>query len=289
MKLFGRKNAPEATSTAGNAAPVIVIGNEKGGCGKSTTAMHLIVGLLDRGLRVASLDLDVRQSSLSRYVANRQVYASAAGKHVSMPMHYSGSEVTGDDVSRADTPKAAERLQFLIDGARVNHDIVVIDTPGSDSPLSRIAHGAANVLVTPVNDSFVDLDVLGHIDARRKQVLGPSHYAEMVLEKRLSREGNGDTPLNWFVVRNRIGTLDSHNARDVDWALSELSSAIKFEVLPGFSERVIFRELFLVGLTILDLKEASGGKPLSSSHLAAREEVQGLVSAIADTVALPNS
>jgi len=277
MSIFGRKTVEP--SPTGRGAPVIVIGNEKGGCGKSTTAMHLIIGLIDNGYRIASIDLDVRQSSLSRYIANRQVYAEALGREVAIPAHYSGIEITGDDDLKGNSPRAAERLQFIIDGARVNHDIVVIDTPGSDSPLSRIAHGEANLLVTPVNDSFVDLDVLGHIDARKKQVLGPSHYSEMVLEKRQNQE-NRTGPLDWFVVRNRIGNLDSHNARDVEWALQELSGALNFNVLPGFSERVIFRELFLVGLTILDLKEASGGKPLSPSHLAAREEVRELVSAI---------
>lgn len=287
MNLFGRKSVDPAPTS--RAAPVIVVGNEKGGCGKSTTAMHLIVGLMDKGLRVASIDLDIRQASLSRYVANRQAYADALGREVGMPVHYSGVEVTGDDDPKGETPRAAERLQLLIDGARVNHDVLLIDTPGSDSPLSRLAHGAANLLVTPVNDSFIDLDVLGHIDARKKQLLGPSHYSEMVLEKRLNQSQDNAMPMDWFVVRNRIGTLDSHNARDVEWALGELASAMKFRILPGFSERVIFRELFLVGLTILDLKEASGGKPLSHSHIAAREEVRGLVSAILERVIVPTS
>jgi len=282
MSIFSRK--PAEPSAARSGAPVIVVGNEKGGSGKSTTAMHLIVGLMDRGHRVASFDLDIRQSSLSRYVANRKVYRDAIKRDISMPAHYSGIEIAGDEDPRGESAKAAERLQFLIDGARINHDVVVIDTPGSDSPLSRLAHGLATLLVTPVNDSFVDLDVLGHIDARRKRVLGPSHYAAMVLEKRLGREQDERTRLDWYVVRNRIRTLDSHNARDVEWALSELAGALKFDVLPGFSERVIFRELFLVGLTILDLKEASGGKPLSASHIAAREEVRGLVAVIMDKV-----
>ncbi len=287
MSLFSRKST-EPSATRGG-APVIVVGNEKGGCGKSTTAMHLIVGLMDKGYQVASFDLDIRQSSLSRYVANRKAYVEAIKREISMPAHYSGTEVTGDDDPKGESDRAAERLQFLIDGASINHDVVVIDTPGSDSPLSRIALGYATLLVTPVNDSFVDLDVLGHIDVRKKQVLGPSHYSEMVMEKRLDREQKNAARLDWFVIRNRISTLDSHNARDVSWALTELANAMKFSVLPGFSERVIFRELFLVGLTILDLKEASGGKPLSASHIAAREEVRGLVTAIMEKVAAPKS
>jgi len=261
------------------AGQIIVVGNEKGGCGKSTTAMHLIVGLLHCGKRVASIDLDVRQSSLSRYIANRRDYSSAIGKDIPMPEHYSGPSVTGDDQSII-SEQSIERATFLIEGARINHDAVIIDTPGSDSELSRLAHSMADTLITPVNDSFVDLDVLGHIDAQKKTVIGPSAYSEMILDQRLKKKDKGEQPADWIVLRNRISSLDSHNARDVDWALGEMSRRIGFRVVPGFSERVIFRELFLVGLTILDLKEASSGAPLSPSHLAARKEVLSLLQSI---------
>ena len=258
---------------------VIVVGNEKGGSGKSTTAMHLIVGLLQSGKRVASIDLDVRQCSLSRYIANRRAYSTAIGKDIAMPEHYSGPSVTGDDQANI-SERSLERAILLIDGARINHDAVVIDTPGSESVLSKLAHAMSDTLVTPVNDSFIDLDVLGHIDARNKSVVGPSQYSEMVLDQQLKRRNNGEAAADWIVLRNRIAALDSHNAKDVEWALGEMASRIGFRVVPGFSERVIFRELFLVGLTILDLKEAASGAPLSSSHRAAREEVQSLVETI---------
>lgn len=261
--------------------PIVVVGNEKGGSGKSTTAMHLITGLAGRGLRVTSLDLDIRQSSLSRYVQNRRTYSQAVGKDVPMSEHYSGKEIIGGETADQDGEQAAERMKFIAEGALANSDVVVIDTPGSRTELSRQAHEMATILITPVNDSFIDLDVLGHIDARRKQVVGPSHYSEMVLDTRLKRDPGELPPLIWHVVRNRIGQLDSHNTRDVEWALRALSGHLEFNIVSGLSERVIFRELFLVGLTILDLREASGGKPLSSSHLAARQEVEELVNLIA--------
>ncbi|MBT4888209.1 MAG: AAA family ATPase, partial [Rhodospirillales bacterium] len=255
------------------------VGNEKGGSGKSTTAMHLIVGLLQTGKRVASIDLDVRQCSLSRYIANRRAYSNAIGKDLAISEHFSGPSVTGDDLANI-TEQSIERAKLLIDGARINHDAVVIDTPGSESVLSRLAHSMSDTLVTPVNDSFIDLDVLGHIDARNKSVVGPSQYSEMVLDQQLQRRKNDVPTVDWIVLRNRIGSLDSHNARDIEWALSEMSGKIGFRVVPGFSERVIFRELFLVGLTILDLKEAASGAPLSSSHKAARKEVLSLIESI---------
>jgi chromosome partitioning protein len=54
---------------------VIVVGNEKGGSGKSTAAMHLIVALAKLDFKLGSIDLDARQSSLSRYIANRREHA----------------------------------------------------------------------------------------------------------------------------------------------------------------------------------------------------------------------
>ena len=262
---------------------VIVVGNEKGGSGKSTTAMHLIIGLMQRGLNVASIDLDVRQSTLTRYLANRKVYSKAVNKEVSMPLHFSGEDIIKGETKSFNEVQLAERLQILIDGTRINHDVLVVDTPGSDTTMSRNAHAEANVLVTPVNDSFVDLDVLGHISVKNKQIMGPSHYTEMVLDRCLNSNRKPNA-VDWFVLRNRIGTLNSHNAQDVKWALAELSNFFKFTVLPGFSERVIFRELFLVGLTILDLKDASGSETISSSHKAAREEIETLVSSIINTL-----
>lgn len=259
---------------------VIVVGNEKGGCGKSTTAMHLAVGLMLEGLSVATIDLDIRQASLSRYVANRESYMRAIGKPVPLPEHFAGADVFSENGVLRDANDTAQRLGLLVAGARVNHDALVIDTPGSDTPLSRQAHSHADTLVTPINDSFVDLDVLGHIDARRKQVMGPSHYSEMVFEQRKARAARDGGEVDWIVVRNRLSTLDSHNTRDVEWALGQFSKRLGFRVIPGFSERVIFRELFLVGLTIMDLKEASGGQPLSYSHLAARQEVRTLVDSL---------
>ncbi len=264
---------------SGQKGQIIVVGNEKGGSGKSTTSMHLIVGLLLSGKRVASIDLDVRQSSLSRYISNRRDYTTAIGKEIPMPNHFNGPAVTGDDQSII-IDQSLERTRLLIEGAQINHDVVVIDTPGSVNSLSNLAHAMADTLVTPVNDSFIDLDVLGRIDAQKKAIIGPSQYTEMILDNRLQRQKQNERTTDWIVLRNRISSLDSHNARDIEWALGEMSTRLGFRVVPGFKERVIFRELFLVGLTILDLKEAANGASLSPSHLAAREEVESLVSTI---------
>ncbi|MBC8338297.1 MAG: AAA family ATPase [Rhodospirillales bacterium] len=263
------------------AAHVIVVGNEKGGSGKSTTAMHLIVGLLQRGYSVASIDADFRQGTLSRYLANRQTFIKASGSDVKMPNPYTitrNEEDTGRETES--TEAEMQQLRLLLEGGLINHDIVVVDTPGSAGRLSAMAHSYADTLVTPINDSFVDLDVLAHVDGRRMAVMGPSHYAEMVWSQKKIRAERDGGSIDWVVMRNRLSSLDAHNKRKMEDVLQDLSRRIGLRVVPGLGERVIFRELFLAGLTIMDLKDAAGPQALSPSHRAARQEVVDLIDAI---------
>ena len=257
-------------------AHVIVIGNEKGGSGKSTTAMHVAVALLKNGHSVATVDVDSRQGTLSRYVANRDSFVASSGKPIETTRHFHVEPVDTNEVGA----HQLEKLKYLIEGAWVNHSAIVIDAPGSDSPLSRLAHSYADTLITPINDSLVDFDVLAHVDGAKMNILAPSHYAEMVWDQKKVRAERDGGSIDWIVLRNRISSLDSHNAREVDRLVRELSKRIGFRAVPGLSERVIFRELFLVGLTILDLKDASGAKALSHSHHAARQEVLTISNAI---------
>ena len=260
-------------------AHVVVVGNEKGGSGKSTTAMHLIVGLLKQDRSVASIDVDSRQGTLTRYIANREHFLKVSGNVIKLPTHYVLTD-HGDDAAETERNGELERLGFLIEGAWVNHDVVVIDTPGSAGALSRLAHSYADTLITPLNDSLVDFDVLAHVDGGNLSVKGPSHYAEMVwAQKKVRAERDGGS-IDWMVMRNRLSSLDAHNKRQMDKLLKELAMRINFRVVPGLGERVIFRELFLAGLTILDLKDAVGPTALSPSHHAAREEVMTIINAI---------
>ncbi len=266
-------------------AHMVVVGNEKGGSGKSTTAMHLIVGLMQMGFSVASVDVDFSQETLTRYLANRRAFVKAAGSDVKSPEHFTVgppeglSEDERDDANSGDGAKA-ERLRLLLEGGIINHDIVVVDTPGSAGPLSALAHSYADTLITPINDSFLDLDVLAHVDGARMAVMGPSHYAEMVWKQKQVRAQRDGGSIDWIVMRNRLSSLDAHNKRRMDDVLQDLSQRIGVRIVPGFGERVIFRELFLAGLTIMDLKDAIGPQALGPSHLAARREVEALIGAI---------
>ena len=267
----------ETRSNSAGRAHVVVVGNEKGGSGKSTTAMHVIICLLQQGQAVASIDVDSRQGTLSHYLANRLTFIKASGNDLKIPDHF-----TVDPSAEGHEEEEAEqdKLRLLIEGAYVNHDVVVIDTPGSGHALSRLAHSYADTLITPVNDSLVDLDVLANVDGRRMAIMAPSHYAEMVWEQKKVRARRDGGSIDWIVMRNRLSSLDAHNKRDMDKLIKDLAGRISFRTVVGFGERVIFRELFLAGLTIMDLKDAAGPQALSPSHLAARAEVQALVNAI---------
>lgn len=257
---------------------IIVMGNEKGGSGKSTTAMHLITALVRGGHEVGALDLDLRQKSLFRYLDNRAGYTERHSIRLPMPHRIDLAASEAD--SRADAD-AEDRAAFeaAIDNLSATCSHIVIDCPGSYSTFSRLAHARADTLITPMNDSLVDFDMLARLDPSDGRIHGPSVYSEMVWKARQSRAAEGLPPMDWVVLRNRMATFDARNKRRVGTALEDLAKRIGFRLVPGFSERVIFRELFLSGLTLLDLR---GEDPaaMTMSNIAARQEVRDLVRAL---------
>ncbi|MEX0922928.1 MAG: division plane positioning ATPase MipZ [Rhodovibrionaceae bacterium] len=264
--------------STGNPRRIIVLGNEKGGSGKSTTAMHLIVALLQTGKRIGVIDLDARQGTLSRYIENRRAFVTGDGPKLPLPelIRVERSELQNLGEAKLDE---GERLETALAQLK-DCDLVVVDTPGSDNTLSRLGHALADVLVTPLNDSFIDLDLLARIDPEGNKVLGPSVYSEMVWEQRQNRARAGRPPLDWIVMRNRLAHVDARNKREIGRLLKDLAKRIGFRLAPGFGERVIFRELFPKGLTLLDLRERGAGVELTMSHVAARQEVRQLLDTI---------
>ena len=260
-------------------AQVVVIGNEKGGSGKSTTAMHIAVSLLGDGARVATIDLDARQGTLGRYVENRAAYARRKAIDLPMPDHASVHLSTLPERGEAQADERA-RLEAALERVIDTVDYVIIDTPGSDTYLSRLAHTWADTLLTPLNDSFIDLDLLARVDPDTLKIVRPSIYAEAVWKQRQLRAVQGGRPVDWIVMRNRLSSLAARNKRDMGTVIETLAQRIGFRVAAGLSERVIYRELFLNGLTLLDLKRGGKGPSLTLSHVAARQEVRDLVSAL---------
>ncbi len=258
------------------AAHVIVLGNEKGGTGKSTTAMHLAIALMRLGHSVGLIDLDSRQQSLTRYVRNREQWVRNTGVALPTPEIKVVSRGTQE---RVIDMEADERRRFAeaVGDLQARCRFIIIDSPGSDSHLSRLGHAIADTLITPLNDSFVDFDLLAHVDPETLAVLSPSLYSEMVWDARKRRALDKRKPIDWVVMRNRLSNIDAINKRRLAELLETLSSRIGFRIAPGFGERVIYRELFLFGLTLLDLSQARAQIKMTMSHLAARQEVRDLI------------
>lgn len=259
---------------------VIVLGNEKGGSGKSTTAMHLIVALLKSGRKVGAVDLDLRQQSLTRYLENRRKFADLKGKNLDFPVL---SEVYASSLDSREQSKAQETENLKSALSRLEGcDFAVIDCPGANTHLSRIAHRHADTIVTPLNDSFVDFDLLARLDPESGVINGPSLYSEMVWEARKHRAMTGlPGGIDWVVIRNRLSATKARNKKNMGEKLEDLAARIGFRLSRGFGDRVIYRELFPMGLTLLDLGGRDAPVRLSTmSHVTARLEIRSLVASL---------
>ena len=246
-------------------AHLIVFANEKGGSGKSTTAVHTAVALATAGRSVAAIDLDARQRTLARYFENRRETERRLKVSLATPEF--------ETIDSTD-PAAVETR---IDSLAQDYEFIVIDTPGRDDPLARASITRADTLVTPINDSFVDLDLIGQVDPEKYTIRRPSFYAELIWDARKVRARSDGGTVDWVVLRNRLQHLEARNMRRVASALGELSKRVGFRVIPGLSERVIYRELFPKGLTLLDIEHLGD---VGLSHVAARQELREMVSGL---------
>ena len=255
---------------------IIVLGNEKGGTGKSTVSMHVIVSLLRMGFSVGTIDVDARQGTLSRYMDNRKATSEKMEKplplseHIPLLPSQNSSREAAIEEDQQNLQKALAQLS--------SNRFIVIDTPGSDSFLSRAAHSVADTLITPLNDSFVDLDMLVRLKSDTLDIVRPSTYAEMVWEQKKQRAIRDQGSIEWIVLRNRLSSINARNKEQMEEVMCALSKRIGFRYIPGFGERVIFRELFLSGLTVLDLEDCKMAMTLS--HVAAKQELRKLIQLI---------
>ena len=264
-------------------AHVIVVANEKGGTGKSTVSINVTIALLKAGYRVASIDLDTRQRTLTRFLENRQSWGRSSPHAAELPFHHAPDR--GETTSVADN-ETHEFGAFADAVRQIEHDyeFVVIDTPASDSYLMRLAHSLADTLVSPINDSFIDVDVFSRVHHDRAQRGTVAHYAELVLEARRRRKQVDAGLIDWVLLRNRVASIQSNNTRQIASILDRLAAELQFRPAEGLHDRVIFRELFPIGLTVLDpIEDVAKGGLLTSSQQAARKEIAQLL----DTLQLP--
>jgi chromosome partitioning protein len=260
-------------------AQVIVVGNEKGGAGKSTIALHLTTSLMGDGASVAVIDLDLRQQSLGRFLANRRAWLAHAGLEAAMPLEYRLGE-NNAYFATADAQEGLTRFETALAEAKASAEFVVIDTPGGDTALTRAAHGEADLIVTPMNDSFIDFDLLGHVDPVTLDLLKPSIYAETVWNARKTRAARDGRSIDWLLLSNRLATTEARNRKRLDTRIATLSRRIGFRVGPGLRDRVIYRELFPFGLTVADLSTQIRPVAVSLAHVAARQELRALLGAL---------
>ncbi len=260
-----------------NSAHIIVFGNEKGGTGKSTVAMHVAVGLLRLGYRVGTIDLDNHQGTLTQYIENRKSFSNTH-EVLPIPEHIHIKRVEHNNLMQQ---KLAEQelVEQAINKLKQSNDYIIIDTPGSNTYMSIVGHSFADTIVTPINDSFVDLDLLARFDKKARFEIKPNVYTRMIWDLRNQREKRDDKFVDWVVMRNRLAHLYSRNKNEVGVVLDRLSKSLGFRLASGFGERVVFRELFLEGRTLLDIKE-TGENKLSISNIAARQEVRHLIKTI---------
>lgn len=252
-------------------AHIITIGNEKGGSGKTTTCMHLMISLMQLGFKVGSMDLDTRQQSLSRYVDNRKNYAKSKNAELLIPDHLT---LNRSEKRNRDEADKEDELNFVNSLTELQkNDFIIIDTPGSDVFLSRLAHSYADTVITPINDSFIDLDLIGNVHAETFDSMKPGIYSAMLWEQKMKRAARNKGEINWIVVRNRLSSLDAKNKRNMEIAIEKLAKRFGFKVAPGFGDRVIFKELFLHGLTLHDAVNSDEIR-LSPSVIAARLELR---------------
>lgn len=265
LARVGRTQFKGINGLAVDGKHLVVFANEKGGTGKSTTAVHVAVGLAKAGWRVGLADLDSRQRTADRYIENRHAIAKRRGIHLASP-----------DV-RVLPEGREDALDGLLEDLAARADIVLVDTPGRDDPFARAVAGRADTLVTPMNDSFVDLDLIGSVDADSFKVTRPSFYAETIWDARKVRAKMDGGTVDWVVLRNRLQQLEARNMKRVAAAMIELSKRVGFRVIPGLSERVVYRELFPKGLTLLDIDQI---RDVGMSHVTARSELRALIAGL---------
>lgn len=243
----------------------IVFANEKGGTGKSTTAVHVAVALAARGEKVACIDLDSRQRTLARYLENREETMQRRGIILPMP----AVETFHDD--------NLARLDQMISRLSADHDFLIFDTPGRDDKFARFVATQSHTLVTPINDSFVDFDLIGQVDPENYKVKKLSFYAELIWEARKARAKADGVSIDWVVLRNRLHNMEARNQHRMLNAVQQLSKRAGFRAISGLNERVIYRELFPSGLTLIDKGHLGN---LATGHVVARQELRELVASL---------
>lgn len=258
--------------TSNKKAHIIVISNEKGGTGKSTLSMHLAIDLMQEGFKVACIDLDGRQGTLTKYIENRKKFCQHHQINLAIPTIYTYAPEENFSQIKNSRQQVSDKINEL---AQI-YDAIIIDTPGSKNYLFDEAHFHADTLITPISDSLIDLNAIADIDLDSKTIGKPGHYASFVWEVKKQLAAKGHAYLNWIVVGNKTSNYNSKNKNIVFEYLEKLGKLFGFRFTPGLKDRIIYKELFLMGLTVLDMQHPDLRMKMTMSHLAAKREVKSV-------------
>lgn len=251
-----------------NNTHVIVLGNEKGGTGKSTLAMHLAIRLMQENFKIAVIDLDGRQGSLTKYIENRKRFCSNNNVSLPIPSLYV-FEPQKDEANKSE-------IKNLINDLKGRFDALILDTAGSRNYLFELAHEYPHTLITPISDSLIDLAAIADINPQTGEILRAGHYAEFVWDVKKKLAAQNLPCLNWVVCGNKISSFNSNNKKTVFAKLENISKLYGFRFSAGLKDRVIYKELFLDGLTVLDMNTPELHKRMTVSHLSAKMELNSL-------------
>jgi len=262
-------------------AQIILLGGNKNGSGKTTIAIHIAISLLKLGFSVASVDLDERQQSLSRYIGNRREFSKQFGGELLFPEHFEVS-MNADDDTGTDIDTNNENigeLANLFQNKLAHYDFVIVDTPSNNTNVSIAAHSYADILITPVNDSFDEVGLLGNMSSRDFSTIAPGTYSSMLLSQKLKKAERDGRSINWIIARNRFGSLGVLGKRNIGFMFNRLSRKLGFRVILGFDNHTVFEELFLDGLTLVD-QDIFNKMCAASSILSARQELRHFICAL---------
>lgn len=253
-------------------AHVIVISNEKGGTGKSTISMHLAIKLMQEKFRVAAIDMDGRQGTLSHYIDNREKFCKEHQLSLPIPDLLTVEPKDAPTLFSSHCQEVEKQITSML----TQYDALIIDTPGNKNYLFEEAHKFADTLITPMSDSLIDLNVISEIDFAHPEERHAGRYAQYIWDVKKYLAAHGKPMLNWIVVGNKISSLNSRNKNQVFGYLEKAAKTYGFRVAPTIRDRVIYKELFLQGLTVLDLSQDALKCRLSVSHIAAKQEIRQL-------------
>tara|TARA_B100000678_G_scaffold285297_1_gene288221 strand:+ start:1776 stop:2753 length:978 start_codon:yes stop_codon:yes gene_type:complete len=241
---------------------IITFANEKGGVGKSTLAFHVAIALAHAGAKVVAIDLDRRQRTLERGLTYRGGTAGNLGIALPSPQF-----------AVLDQPSTAALYQ-TINRLGPDADFVILDAAGADSPIFRRVVALADTLVTPVNASFLDLELLGRVNPVSGLPERSGCFGETVSTLREERLAHEMGRIEWIVVKNRVRSAEKRHMSRIDRALERLAINQDFRIGQGLNERLAFRELFQFGLTHLDLALIPD---MIKSQVSSCNEIENLV------------